>query len=67
MSKDRQNIFLIQEFEKMLLEIICPFEYKMDLFVKDIMRDDYMVEKVQYRKWHTEDFYFFWEEDLKIL
>ena len=25
----------------------------MDLFVKDIMRDDYMVEKVQYRKRKT--------------
>ena len=50
MPKDQQNIFLILEFKKMLLEINSPFERVMYLFVKDIMRDDNAVEKVQYKK-----------------
>ena len=52
MTKEQQSIFLIQEFENMLSEINCPIEYIMDLFVKEIMRDDYVIEKVkvQYRK-----------------
>ena len=50
MTKDKQNIFLIQEFENILSEINCPFDYLMDLFIKDIMWDDYIIEKYTYRK-----------------
>ena len=34
----------------MLLEIKCPSGYKMDLFVKVLLLEDYSIEKVQYRK-----------------
>ena len=37
----------------MLLEINYPFEYIMDLFVEDLMCDDFVFEKVQYRKIET--------------
>ena len=50
MTKDKQNIFLIQEFERILSEINCPFDYLRDLFISDITRDDYIVEKYTYRK-----------------
>ena len=50
LTKEQQNLFLIQEFENMLSEISFPVKDTMDLFVKDIMRDDYVVEKFQYRK-----------------
>ena len=50
MTKDQQNIFLIQEFEHLLSEINCPIEYIMELLISDIMRDDYVIEKVMYRR-----------------
>ena len=46
----KQKIFLIQEFECILSEINCPADYMMDLFVNDIMREDYVIEKYPYRK-----------------
>ena len=50
MTKDKQNIFLIQEFERILSEINCPFDYLRDIFINDIYRDDYVLEKYTYRK-----------------
>ena len=50
LPKDEQNSFLTQEFENMLLEIKSPSDYIMDLFVKDLLLEDYSIEKVQYRK-----------------
>ena len=50
LPKDEQSSFLIQEFENMLLEIKSPSDYIMDLFVKDLLLEDYSIEKVQYRK-----------------
>ena len=50
MDKNEQNTFLIQEFEKMFLEIKCPSAYVMDLFVKELLFDDYYMEKNQYRQ-----------------
>jgi len=49
LPKEQQNIFLLKESERMLLEINCPSEYILDLFAKEIMLEDYCVEKVQYR------------------
>ena len=51
MTKDQQNIFLIQEFECILTEINCPVQYIMDLFISDIRRDDYVIRK-------EEEYYF---------
>ena len=48
MTKNQQNIFLIQEFEHLLSEINCPVEYIMELFISDIMHDDYVIEKVNF-------------------
>ena len=45
MTKDELNTFLIQEFERILSEINCPFDYLKDMFIKDISRDDYVLEK----------------------
>ena len=50
MTEDKQKIFLIQEFERIQSEINCPADYIMDLFINDIMRDDYVIEKYPYRK-----------------
>ena len=50
MSKDKVNTFLIQEFERILSEINCPSDYLLDIFIKDILRDDYVLEKSTYRK-----------------
>ena len=50
MTKEQQTIFLIQEFEKMLSEINCPVKYLIDLFVKDIMWDDYVLRKFSVQK-----------------
>ena len=50
MAKDQQNIFLIQELERILTEIICPVDYIMDVFISDIMHDDCVIEKYTYRK-----------------
>ena len=50
MPKDKVNPFLIQEFERILSEINCPFDYFKDMFIKDISRDDYVLEKYTYRK-----------------
>ena len=50
MTKDKQNIFLIQEFERILSEVNCPFDYLKDLFINDITRNDYIIEKYTYRK-----------------
>ena len=50
MAKDQQNIFLIQELERILTEIICPVDYIMDVFISDIMHDDCVIEKYMYRK-----------------
>ena len=50
MPKDKVNTFLIQEFERILSEINCPSDYLLDIFIKDILRDDYVLEKSTYRK-----------------
>ena len=50
MTQDQRNSFLIEEFEHLMSEINCPDEYLMDLFMSDIMREDYVIEKVSYRK-----------------
>ena len=50
MGKNEQNIFLMQEFENMLLECKCPSGYIMDLFVKDLLLEDFCIEKNQYRR-----------------
>ena len=50
LTKDQLNTFLIQEFERILSEINCPFDYLKDMFIKDISRDDYVLEKYTYRK-----------------
>ena len=63
MTQDQRNSFLIEEFEHLMSEINCPDEYIMDLFISDIMQEDYVIEKVF---WCTEDYYFFWKEDLKF-
>ena len=59
--KEQQNIFLSKEFKRMVLEIKCPSEYILDLFVSELMLEDNCVEKVQYRSrkymfmtYHTE-------------
>ena len=49
MTEDEQKIFLIQEFERILAEINCPADDIMDLFINDIMREDYVIENI-----HTE-------------
>ena len=50
LTLEQRNKFLIEEFEHLMSEVTCPDEYIMDLFVSDIMRKDYVVEKVWYRK-----------------
>jgi hypothetical protein len=50
MTLEQRNKFLIEEFEYLMSEMNCSDEYIMDLFVSDIMRVDYVVEKVWYRK-----------------
>ena len=50
MEKNEQNIFLIQELEKMLLECKNPSDYIMDLFVKELLQEDFCIEKQQYRR-----------------
>ena len=50
MTKEQRNTFLIQEFEHLLSEINCPGEYIMELFISDIMQEEYMIEKVMYRQ-----------------
>ena len=50
LTLEQRNKFLIEEFEHLMSEVKCPDEYIMDLFVSDIMRKDYVVEKVWYRK-----------------
>ena len=49
MTQEQRNKFLIEEFEYLMSEMKCPDEYIMDLFVSDIMREDYVIEKVLYR------------------
>ena len=66
----KQKTFLIQEFERILSEINCPSDYIMELFINDIMRTDYVIDKYPYRKRKnilvcTEDYYFSQKEDLK--
>ena len=48
--QDQRNSFLIEEFEHLMSYINCPDEYIMDLFISDIMREDYVIEKVSYRR-----------------
>ena len=50
MPQDKLNAFLIQEFERILSEINCLSDYLLDIFIKDIFRDDYVLEKSTYRK-----------------
>ena len=50
MPQTQRNNFLIEEFKHLMSEINCPDEYIMDLFISDIMREDYVIEKVTYRK-----------------
>ena len=50
LDKNEQNTFLMQEFEKVLIECKCPADYLTDLFISDLMRNDYCVEKNQYRR-----------------
>jgi len=50
LDNNERNTFLMQEFEKVLIECKCPADYLMDLFISDLMRNDYCVEKNQYRR-----------------
>ena len=50
MTKEQCNIFLIQKFEHYLSEINCSGEYLMELFISDIMQEEYVIEKVTYRQ-----------------
>ena len=50
MDKNKQNIFLMQELENMLLECKNPSDYIMDLFVKDLLQEDFCIYKQQYRR-----------------
>ena len=50
MPQVQHNNFLIEEFKHLMSEINCLDEYIMDLFISDIMREDYVIEKVTYRK-----------------
>ena len=50
MPQSQRNNFLIEEFKHLMSELNCPDEYIMDLFINDIMREDYVIEKVTYRK-----------------
>ena len=50
MPHSQRNNFLIEEFKHLMSELNCPDEYIMDLFINDIMREDYVIEKVVYRK-----------------
>ena len=49
-GKNELNTFLMQEFEKLLIECKCPADYLTDLFISDLLRNDYCVEKNQYRR-----------------
>ena len=40
LNKNEQNTFLMQEFEKVLIECNCPADYLTDLFISDLMRND---------------------------
>ena len=53
MTLDQCNSFLIEEFEHLMSEINCPDEYIMDLFISDIMREDYVITKILYRRRKT--------------
>jgi len=50
MPHNQRNNFLIEEFKHLMSELSCPDEYILDMFVNDIMREDYVIEKVVYRK-----------------
>ena len=50
MPQTQRNQFLIEEFKNLMSEIKCPDEYLLELFINDIMRKDYVIEKVTYRK-----------------
>ena len=50
MPQTQRNQFLIEEFKNLMSEIKCPDEYLLELFISDIMRKDYVKEKVTYRK-----------------
>ena len=50
MTEDKQKIFLIQEFERILSEINCHADSIMDLFINENIREDYVIEKYPYRK-----------------
>ena len=49
-TKQQHNTFLIQEFEHLLSEINCSGEYIMELFISDIMPEEYANETVMYRQ-----------------
>ena len=53
LDTNEQNTFLIQEFEKLLIECKCPADYLTDLFINDLLRNDFCVEKNQYRRRKT--------------
>jgi len=50
LKKMKKNIFLMQELENMLLECKNPSDYIMDLFVKDLLQEDFCIDKQQYRR-----------------
>ena len=71
-DKNEQNIFLMQELENMLLECKNLSDYIMDLFVKDLLLEDFCTEKNQYRRRKNillayRGFFFLSKEDLKFL
>ena len=45
LDKNVQNTLLMQEFEKLLIECKCPADYLTDLFVKDLLLNEFCVEK----------------------
>ena len=46
LDNNERNTFLMQEFEKMLIECKCPADYLTDLFVKDLLLNEFCVEKI---------------------
>jgi hypothetical protein len=49
LPKGQQNISLLKEFEKLLSEFDCPSRYLLEIFNNEVKREDYCIEKRQYR------------------
>ena len=49
LPKGQQNISLLKELDNLLLEFHCPSRYVLEIFTNEVKREDYCVEKRQYR------------------